>query len=912
MVASPDSAAVDTPVCSPDNKYVRREMIGRGSFKSIYKAYNEEDGLEVAWNEVAVPRNDRGRKERIKAEIGLLSNLSNPHIISVFDSWEDAAGGCFVFITELMTSGTLRKFILDQRGQVVRRKTIQNFCVQILDALIYLHSINVIHRDLKCDNIFLNGNRGEVKIGDFGLSIALVKTYAQSVIGTPEFMAPELYEEKYTEKVDIYSFGMCLLEMATGEYPYLECENVGQVFRKVTTGVKPLALEKITQPDLKDCVLACLNPAPQRPSAVELLNFPFFREALSPDSIASHSFYGHPSGCSAASLAEKRSMSCSATMAAAACALASAAVAEKAEVSVTRRPSLPPCPSPSMRMESTPPKSRTGTTPCCSPRMTALVLPVSLEGTPKSVVTPAPASEPTTATSSALNSAAGTTPCSRSLSESPSGKSPVDIALSRSPRSDLPSQSPTRTNSQPPPTSPRLAVLPLKKVSSESTLTASPMTGLLPAGSVPLPASPEDLLPLPLPRVASVPPTVVDVGVQAASPDFSNGLSELKTFPVVLPTESIPLCLGPSGTVRVHPEPLRPVTQPASSPSKAHPTVEGSLVFARREPTAVSPTEPHAKPRNLPHLNKLEQQVVRAISEAQHKAAAEEELEQQEREKNLARMDHARREKVLEKVLSLKREEQREQEEYERARDALLQRLEKIQAEKRRLLCQASPESTPDTAARKPNGKAHSPAPSGGGGVVTAEAAVPGGPSRGTAPLCAVPLQKPLTQQKPNGVKGTSPPPGPAHKPTNPPGSCTGTPVSPMKDSRSSSVCPSLGASSSFPPSEMIQMTPIPTPRAGTTPTTPTSSAHRTVVPSGLSYADVVAKTNLGTQGPPRSPPLLDPGDLLEAFVKEGRSNCCAKQQQQQLLQQCLGYPTSATVAKTATLTGKLNGPLAL
>ena len=65
------------------------------------------------------------------------------------------------------------------------------------------------------------------------LRLHLSQTYAESVIGTPEFMAPELYEEKYNEKVDIYSFGMCVLEMATGEYPYSECENVGQVFRKV-------------------------------------------------------------------------------------------------------------------------------------------------------------------------------------------------------------------------------------------------------------------------------------------------------------------------------------------------------------------------------------------------------------------------------------------------------------------------------------------------------------------------------------------------------------------------------------------------------------------------------------------------------------------------------------------------------
>ena len=54
VVSSPDSSAGDTLMCSPDNRYVRREMIGRGSFKSIYKAYNEEDGLEVAWNEVTL------------------------------------------------------------------------------------------------------------------------------------------------------------------------------------------------------------------------------------------------------------------------------------------------------------------------------------------------------------------------------------------------------------------------------------------------------------------------------------------------------------------------------------------------------------------------------------------------------------------------------------------------------------------------------------------------------------------------------------------------------------------------------------------------------------------------------------------------------------------------------------------
>lgn len=264
----------DQDICSDDAKYVRREFVGKGSFKVVYKAYNEEEGLEVAWNEVTLAPTVEG--QRVKQEVALLQQLNNKRIISIHDAWEDVGRRKLVFITELMTSGTLREFINNQRSQTVRPRILKNFCVQILEGLAYLHGMNIIHRDLKCDNIFLNGTRGEVKIGDFGLSISKVKTYAESVIGTPEFMAPELYEEKYTESVDIYSFGMCVLEMGTGEYPYSECQNVGQVFRKVTLGIKPKVLERVPE-DMNTFILQCLQPVETRQSALELLDDPFLR-----------------------------------------------------------------------------------------------------------------------------------------------------------------------------------------------------------------------------------------------------------------------------------------------------------------------------------------------------------------------------------------------------------------------------------------------------------------------------------------------------------------------------------------------------------------------------------------------------------------------------------------------------------
>ncbi len=95
----------------------------------------------------------------------------------------------------------------------------------MLNGLKYLHSEKIIHRDIKCDNIFVNSNSREIKIGDLGLSTAMQTTHTESVLGTPEFMAPELYEESYTQAVDIYAFGMAFLEMITMEVPYRECTN---------------------------------------------------------------------------------------------------------------------------------------------------------------------------------------------------------------------------------------------------------------------------------------------------------------------------------------------------------------------------------------------------------------------------------------------------------------------------------------------------------------------------------------------------------------------------------------------------------------------------------------------------------------------------------------------------------------
>ncbi|XP_055883694.1 serine/threonine-protein kinase WNK1-like isoform X5 [Biomphalaria glabrata] len=268
---------------SPDHRFMKLdEEVGRGSFKTVHKGLEIDTGVHVAWCELQDKRWSKSDRKRFKEEAEMLKELQHPNILRFFDYWEEEGPHrqkIIVLITELMTSGTLKTYL--GRFKKLNLKVLKNWCRQILKGLQYLHTRTppIIHRDLKCDNIFITGTTGSVKIGDMGLATLKSNSFAKSVIGTPEFMAPEMYEEHYDEAVDVYAFGMCMLEMASSEYPYKECHNPGQIYRKVTTGVHPEALDKVRDPEIHSIIEGCIQTKKEdRLTVKELLAHDFFLE----------------------------------------------------------------------------------------------------------------------------------------------------------------------------------------------------------------------------------------------------------------------------------------------------------------------------------------------------------------------------------------------------------------------------------------------------------------------------------------------------------------------------------------------------------------------------------------------------------------------------------------------------------
>jgi WNK lysine deficient protein kinase len=239
----------------------------------VWLGIDLRDGKQVAWNTVDLNRIPEEQRKKIDSETEILVKLKHPHIIDIYDQWHNHEKNTICFVTE-KCDDTLEGQI--EKVHPAKIELIKKYCRQILLALQYLHSQKppIIHRDIKVQNIFI-GKQGDIKLGDFGLSIQTDR--AVSMLGTPGHVAPEIFSEKYTHLVDIWSFGITVMEMTLNTRCYgKQLSNLPEMFQSGIKGEKPPELAQIKNHELRSFIELCLVPEDRRPDAAQLLEQKIF------------------------------------------------------------------------------------------------------------------------------------------------------------------------------------------------------------------------------------------------------------------------------------------------------------------------------------------------------------------------------------------------------------------------------------------------------------------------------------------------------------------------------------------------------------------------------------------------------------------------------------------------------------
>eukprot|EP00792_Barthelona_sp_PAP020_P005753 TRINITY_DN2786_c0_g2_i1.p1 TRINITY_DN2786_c0_g2~~TRINITY_DN2786_c0_g2_i1.p1 ORF type:complete len:431 (+),score=117.31 TRINITY_DN2786_c0_g2_i1:47-1339(+) len=260
----------------PRKLFDNMHRIGQGGSGSVYVARRKKDGKLVAIKTTAItPQVDL---QSLKNEIAMTRTSKHPFIVDYFQSYLCRSRSELWIVIEYMSGGSLTQLL--QCCGILTEEEMAYVTKQIVHALNFLHTSYRVHRDIKSDNILLSGN-GICKLGDFGFATQLTveKSARYSTVGTPYWMAPELIRgQRYDSKVDIWSLGILLYEMAQGNPPYLEMQPLRAIFVISTKGPPPLENLDMWSNNFKDFLSLCvkMNPS-ERPTMSELLQHPFLR-----------------------------------------------------------------------------------------------------------------------------------------------------------------------------------------------------------------------------------------------------------------------------------------------------------------------------------------------------------------------------------------------------------------------------------------------------------------------------------------------------------------------------------------------------------------------------------------------------------------------------------------------------------
>ena len=196
------------------------KQIGKGSFGTVELVTRGLEREKMVVKKVDVRAMTPQERDEAKKEVDMLQRFDQPNIVQYKESFVENGQLCIVM--ELASSGDLEKRLRRQRGQLLPEPKILDWFRQICLAMQHVHGKNVLHRDIKSQNIFLSENGTKVKVGDFGISRVMeTGQLAKTRVGTPYYMSPEIMQgEQYDHKSDIWSLGCVLYELTTLRHPF--------------------------------------------------------------------------------------------------------------------------------------------------------------------------------------------------------------------------------------------------------------------------------------------------------------------------------------------------------------------------------------------------------------------------------------------------------------------------------------------------------------------------------------------------------------------------------------------------------------------------------------------------------------------------------------------------------------------
>jgi len=220
------------------NQYEVICQIGSGSYGKVYKIIRKSDKKVLIWKEMRLEGIPENGRKLIENEISILRELDHPNIVKQYETFTDDSNSKLYIVMEYCEKGDLDKLILQNKNnnKFVDEDLIWDILVQSLNALKYMHNDRkILHRDIKPSNIFLD-KYYKIKLGDFGLSRKYFTQYANTILGTPLYMAPEMLEKKqYNVEADIWALGCSIYELTNFVVPF-EAQNMEILLNKIRNG----------------------------------------------------------------------------------------------------------------------------------------------------------------------------------------------------------------------------------------------------------------------------------------------------------------------------------------------------------------------------------------------------------------------------------------------------------------------------------------------------------------------------------------------------------------------------------------------------------------------------------------------------------------------------------------------------